>query len=65
MRKRKTPAAPPNIAAMALHGRLFGPRIVKSGKAYSRRIKHKKGEFDGNQAPLFLCAFRQSVAKHI
>jgi|GEM_PF-3256457 len=50
---RKEPARPANEMAKALGDRLFKPRIVKSGKTYSRKIKHRKGEGNTYAPPLF------------
>lgn len=57
MSKRKQLAKPRNMAAKALGDRLFAPRVVKNGKAYSRKIKHRKGEIGNDTAPLFVCVF--------
>lgn len=51
MHKHRKPAKPPNIAAKALRDTLFKLRIVKTGKIYSRKVKHKKGS-DDYAAPL-------------
>lgn len=57
MSAHKTPAKPRNLAAKALGDRLFKARVVKSGKVYSRKIKHRKGETGDYTAPLFVWAF--------
>ena len=46
MRKSKTPHAPPNPVARALRSGGYSPRIVKNAKAYSRKIKHRKGSIE-------------------
>lgn len=54
MRKRKRPpGSPPNVAARTLRDGEFRQRIVKAKKAYTRRIKHKKGDVDLVGRPLF------------
>lgn len=51
---RKEPVRPTNEMAKALGDRLFKPRIVKSGKIYSRRIKHRKGRATQMHLPFFV-----------
>lgn len=50
---RKGPVRPANEMAKALGDRLFKPRIVRSGKIYSRKIKHRKGESNTLASPFF------------
>lgn len=53
MPKRKMPK-PPNMAARSL--RLFKPKSVAVKKAYSRKIKHKKGSASDEPLPFFMSA---------
>ncbi len=46
MRKKKSPGPPVNPVAKALARGGYAPRIVKSGKIYSRKIKHRNREYN-------------------
>ena len=46
MRKKKRPGVPPNPVARALRSGGYTPRIVRNGKTYSRKIKHRKGSIE-------------------
>jgi hypothetical protein len=47
-------AAPPNVAAKALQLGQFQPKIEKNPKAYSRKVKHRKGSPAEQQLPFLL-----------
>lgn len=51
--KRRQIGAPPNQAAKALKSGSYRQRIVKAKTAYTRKIKHKKGDVDLVGRPLF------------
>ena len=43
MRKIAKPAPPPNPVARSLSDSRYRAQVVKTKRAYSRKIKHKKG----------------------
>lgn len=47
-------AAPPNLAARALRLGVFQHRVEKDPKAYSRKVKHKKGSLPESELPFAL-----------
>jgi hypothetical protein len=49
-------AAPPNVAAKALRLGQFQHKIEKNPKAYSRKVKHRKGSPVEQQPPFLLAA---------
>jgi hypothetical protein len=44
-------AAPPNLAAKALRQGQFQPKVEQNPKAYSRKVKHRKGSLAEQQLP--------------
>ena len=51
---RRPKAGPPNLAARALGNKIFGLKVLTPKKAYSRKMKYKKGSAQDEPLPFFI-----------
>lgn len=51
---RRPKAGPPNLAARALGTKIFALKVLTPNKAYSRKVKYKKGSAQDEPLPFFM-----------
>ena len=51
---RRPKLGPPNLAARALGTKIFGLKVLTPKKAYSRKMKYKKGSAQDEPLPFFI-----------